>query len=360
MLRRTMHGACDLREVSLVHRLMGESLAAAARGAADRASFSLQKVQCIGCSGHTIWGDPEGRFPAFLDLGMAAIVAERTGVTTASDFRARDLAANGLGVPLAGLADYILFRDYGDDADRLVIHLGTIAQVVHLPPHCRIQEIAAFEAGPCNLLLDGLMRHLTSGQEDFDNGGKNAVQGLCLEPLLERWLNHPFLQRRPPRAVPRHVFGDAFAAEAVRQAREQQWNPYDLLCTGSHFVVRTLVSAVRRFLTFSETSPARILLSGGGVRNGLLRHLLGQQFGPGHVVEQTDAAGIPAHARKAVAAALLATLCLDGVPANLPQATGASGSRLLGSLTPGSAANWARCLSWMTHQTLASGSLQAA
>jgi hypothetical protein len=56
---------------------------------------------------------------------------------------------------------------------------------------------------------------------------------------------------------------------------------------------------------------------------------------------------VPAGARKAVAFAGLAALTLDGVPANLTTATGASGSRLLGSITPGSAVNWARCLAWM-------------
>lgn len=360
LLRRTAPGPCNMREAALVHRLLGETFAAAAGQTADQASFSLQRVQCIGCSGHTVWGDPDGRFPSLVNLGMAAVVAERTGVTTVSDFRARDLAAGGLGVPLAALTDHVLLRDYHGDEDRLVIHLGTVAQVVRLPPRCRVQEITAFEAGPCNLLLDALMRHLTSGQEEFDSGGKNAVQGRCLEPLLERWLSHPFLQRRPPRAVPRHVFGDAFAAQAVQQAREQHANPYDLLCTATHYVVRILVGAMRRFLPATQSAAAQVLLSGGGARNGLLRHLLAQQLGDGHVVEPIDAAGIPSHARRAVAAGLLAALCLDGVPANLPQATGATGSRLLGSLTPGSPSNWARCLSWMTQQALASNASQAA
>ena len=44
-------GPCDTRQVSLLHRLLGETFAAAARQVADRASFSLQKVQCIGCPG---------------------------------------------------------------------------------------------------------------------------------------------------------------------------------------------------------------------------------------------------------------------------------------------------------------------
>jgi anhydro-N-acetylmuramic acid kinase len=320
----------------------------------------LQKVQCLGCSGHAASSNPDGRFPADLNLGMAAAVAERTGVTTASDYRARDVAAGGLGVPLSALADYVLLRDYKSDAARLVIHLGTVAQVVSLPRRCRIQEITAFEAGPCNLMLNALMRRLTSGQEDFDNGGKNAVQGRCLEPLLERWLAHPFFHRRPPRAVPRHDFGDAFAEQVIEQARGQRWNPYDVLCTATHFVVRVLVGAIQQLVPLSSAFPPRVLMSGGGVRNGLLRHLLGQQLGAGLVIEQTDAAGIPFQARKAAAAGLLAALFLDGVPANLPQATGAAGSRLLGSLTPGSASNWARCLAWMTQQAMASSGVQAA
>ena len=52
-----------------------------------------------------------------------------------------------------------------------------------------------------------------------------------------------------------------------------------------------------------------------------------------------------------------ATLTIDGVPANIPAATGASASRLLGSLTPGSTLNWARCLAWMATQAAPVASL---
>jgi anhydro-N-acetylmuramic acid kinase len=357
LARKISGSPSEPRELSLAHRLLGESFAAAARHAADRAGLSLQKVQCLGCSGHTIWGDPDGNFPSLFNLGMAAVIAERCGVTVVSDFRSRDLAAGGQGAPLAALADYILFHSHHPDEDRLIIHLGTVAQIIYLPGRCRVQDIAGFDAGPCNQLLDTLMQHLTNGQELFDAGGKHAVQGRCLEPVLERWLQHPFLQRKPPRALPRRAFGEAFALQAVRQAKEQNWNPYDLLCTATHFVVRTVLEAVHRFLPAPGPHGRRVLLSGGGTRNGLLRHLLQQQVGN---AEDTDAAGIPWQARRAATAAILAALCIDGVPANLPQATGATGSRLLGSLTPGSTANWARCLAWMTHQASAGLPAQAA
>jgi anhydro-N-acetylmuramic acid kinase len=357
LTRSIARSPCDQRDLSLANRLLGESFAAAARHTADQAGFSLQKVQCLGCSGHTIWGDPEGRFPSLLSLGMPAVIAERCGVTTVSDFRSRDLAAGGLGAPLAALADYILFRSYYPDEHRLMIHLGSVAQIIHLPPNCRVQEIAGFDAGPCNLLLDALIQHMTNGQEQFDAGGKHAVQGRCLEPLLERWLHHHFLQRRPPRMLPRYTFGEAFAVQALRETKEQNGGPFDLLCTATHFVVRAIVHALDRYLSVRNLRDRRVLLSGGGTRNGLLRHLLQQQIGP---AEETDVAGVPWQARKAAAAGILAALCLDGVPANLPQATGAAGSRLLGSVTPGSMANWARCLPWMAQQISASVSAQAA
>jgi anhydro-N-acetylmuramic acid kinase len=347
-LRDLIRRAGGARQVSLLHRLLGEGFAAAARRVADQASFSLQKVQCIGCPGHTLWHEPEGRFPSTLGLGMAAVVAERTGVTTVSDFRARDMAAGGQGVPLDALVDYLLFRRPQETL--VLLHLGGLATVVYLPAGGRAQEVIGFEAGPCSVLLDGLMSQLTGGREAFDAGGKHAVQGCCIEPLLTRWLGHPYLQRRPPKSLPRQGFGEEFVVQAVQLARQMNWSLHDLLCTATHFVARGITGAVRRFLPPGRP-PQRVLLSGGGVRNGLLLHLLAQQL-PGVPVEKTDQAGVPAETRKALAFGVLAALTADGVPANVTSATGAAGARLLGSLTPGSAANWARCVAWMAAQTV--------
>src|SRR3954471_16872478 len=102
--------SADTSHVARLHRLLGETFAGSARAVADHASLSLQKVQCIGCPGHLVWHETESRFPAPLSLGMPAVVAERCGVTVVSDFGTRDLAAGGLGLPLAALTEHILFR----------------------------------------------------------------------------------------------------------------------------------------------------------------------------------------------------------------------------------------------------------
>jgi anhydro-N-acetylmuramic acid kinase len=329
------------RQISLVHRLVGEAFAAAAGHVAERAGSSLQQIHCAGVGGHYAWHEPEGRYPSTLGLGMAAVVAERTGLTVLSDFRARDLAAGGSGTSLTALVDHLVFHD--NHEPRALAHLGGMAGVVWLPAGPRPRQILGFHAGPCNVLVDSLMRLVTGGRETFDPGGKHAVQGRCLEPLVQRWLAHPALQRRPPRAIPMQMFGPEFAAQAVQQAKQLEGSLHDALCTATHFVARCLGQALSRFL---PDRPARVLVSGGGVRNGFLWKLLEQQL-PGLPMERIDQHGVPAGARKAVAFAGLAALTLDGVPANVTSATGAAGSRLLGSITPGSPANWARCMTWL-------------
>jgi anhydro-N-acetylmuramic acid kinase len=333
------------RHFGLVHRVLGETLANAARKVVEQAKQPWPQLLAIGTSGYTAWHDTEGRFASTLTLGMPAALAERTGVTVVSDFRSRDMLVGGQGYPLTSLVDAMLFR--ADDERRALIHLGGVASIVWLPPEPGVREVLAFQAAPCALLLDGLMRLLTGGRESFDPGGKYAVQGRCLEPLVERWLAHPLFKRKPPRTVPCHEFGAEFLAHAVEVAKQQGGNLHDLLCTATHFVARAIVHAVRHLL---PAAADRVLVSGGGTRNGLLWRLLETQLAP-LPVERIDRHGVPVEARKAMAFAALAALAMDGVPANVPASTGAAGPRLLGSFTPGAGANWARCLAWMAGQT---------
>ncbi len=338
-------GEAAPRRLALAHRVLGETFANAARRVVEQGKQTWSQVFAVGLSGHTAAHDADGRYPSTLSLGMPAAVAERTGITVISDFRSRDLLVGGQGYPLTAAVDARLFRD-GQER-RVLVHLGGVATVLWLPPGTGLRDVVGFQAAPCTILLDGLMRLLTGGRESFDPGGRYAVQGRCTEALVERWLAHPWFKRKPPRSLPSSEFGPEFLAQAVELVKQEGGGLHDLLCSATHFTARAVMQAVERFL---PEKPDRVLVSGGGVRNGLLWRLLEQQVAP-VPMERIDRIGVPAEARKAVSFAALAALTMDGVPANVPASTGAAGPRLLGSFTPGAGANWARCLAWMAGQT---------
>ncbi|MBA4190313.1 MAG: hypothetical protein C0467_20190 [Planctomycetaceae bacterium] len=274
-------------------------------------------------------------------------IAEQTGLTVVHAFRQRDRAAGGSGHPITAVADYLLFRD--PNAPRLLVHLGAVTTLLLVPAGSKVSGVVGFEAGPGNQLLDALIFHGTRGKELADPGGKKAVQGKCVEPLLKRWLDHPHLTRTPPKSVHPEAFGRSFLLDAFETARQLGAGLPDLLCTATHLAARTIGHAARTWLPPVPTF-GKILATGGGVRNGFLWQLVSQQFGTDTVV-RSDEVGIPAQARNAAAAAVLAALTCDGVAGNLSVLTGATGGRLLGHLTPGDGRNWAKVAAWIADQT---------
>lgn len=290
-------------------------------------------------------GDPRTPLAAgFLSrdpVDPADALAETTGLTVASQFAGRDKATRGTGDPVTAAADALLYASSTEE--RLLIHLGAVTSVVLVPAGGKLSQVTAFTVGPGHRLLDDIVSLGTRRRVGSDPGGTRAVQGKCLDSLLTGWLRLHRLMVRPPRSVQSHHFGDSFLADAFDQARAANGTLHDLLCTATHFVARAAGEGCDRWLP-APAAPRTAHVSGGGGRNGFLRQLLANQFA---APRPLDELGVPATARTAAAAAVLAALLLDGVPANLPLSTGATGGRLLGRLTPGDGRNWARVKSWL-------------
>lgn len=324
-----------------VTRSIADVAVQAVRGATVPAGVSAREVFALGLL------DPARGGEVGVAWGeVAARVAEQTGLTVLHDFRGRDRAAGGTGHPITAAAEYLLFRHAQED--RLLIHLGAVTALLHVPADAKITAVAGFEAGPGQQLLDALLYHGTRGREVADPGGKKAVQGCCLDSLLARWVEHPYLTRKPPKTVPADSFGRPFLHAAFDSARQQGAGLPDLLCTATHLIARSVGEASRKWLP-TASGPRRTFLTGPGVRNGFLLQLLGHQF-DGSSIARSDEAGVPAAGRNAAAAAVLAALTCDGVAGNLPVLTGAAGGRVVGQIVPGDGRNWARCATWIADQ----------
>ena len=140
-----IHGAAaqPLHQIALLHRLLGETFAEAVRRLADHSRVNLAQVMAVGIAEQTLWHETEGRYPTTLGLGMPEVVAEKTGLTTVSGFRARDVVVGGQGFPLTPLIDYRLFHDPSED--RVLIHLGGYATLVWLPAQGGARKCVGFQ-----------------------------------------------------------------------------------------------------------------------------------------------------------------------------------------------------------------------
>ena len=337
ILRVADAGSGATSEICRLNVLLGELFAKAATLVARRAGVPLHNVALIGSHGQTIAHLPDPKaehgvsIRSTLQIGEPSIVAERTGVTTVADFRPRDMAAGGEGAPLTPYLHALLFRHLR--RDRIVLNLGGIANLTFLPKGRGLRGVLAFDTGPGNVLIDGLVARLTGGAMQADLDGRIAAAGQIDRQLLRWLMAHAYLRRRPPKSTGREAFGPLLIDALLHRAAIQSVTEEDLVATATAFTAQTVALHVKRDLPRSAAS-AELITCGGGARNPTLIKRL-QEVLPACRFLTADEAGFPGRAIEASAFALLAYLTAHGLPGNLPRITGATHPSILGKIVPG-------------------------
>jgi anhydro-N-acetylmuramic acid kinase len=317
----------SVREVCELNVLLGELFAEAAAAMAAR----VGGLDLIGSHGQTIYHIPpaDGRPGSTLQIGEPAVIAERTGVLTVADFRPRDMAAGGMGAPLVPYGDYVLFRHPA--RTRLIQNIGGIANVTLLPAGGGPGEVAAFDTGPGNMVIDALMRRLFG--RDYDSAGEVAAAGRVHEPLLAELLADEFITAAPPKATGRERYGEPYAQRVADRAEAMGLSAEDVVATVTALTAEAIVLNYSRF-AFPTRPVDEVLVAGGGARNRTLMERLAARLAPRPVMTTADL-GIDSDAKEAIAFAILANDAVMGLATNLPGATGASHPVILGAIIPG-------------------------
>jgi anhydro-N-acetylmuramic acid kinase len=316
-----------LSELAALDVLLAERFAESAIALADSAGIPLAEIDAIASHGQTVAHHPELR--ATLQIGDPSLIAERTGCTTVADFRPRDIAAGGEGAPLAPFFHFAAFSNPGES--RLALNLGGIANLTWLPRGGRADDVIAFDVGPANALIDGVVAIFSEGRESMDRDGARARRGRVDEALLARLLDDEFLSRPPPKSTGRERYGTEQAEALARESRSQGRTDDDLVATLVAFTAEAIARARRDFI---DGPVERLLVGGGGVENPALMDALGAAL-PGVPVAAFDEAGVPARAAEAMAFALMGRHALLGIPNHLPRCTGARHAVVLGEISPG-------------------------
>lgn len=316
---------------------LAELYAEATADVCEQGGVAMGALSAIGSHGQTVRHLPRteaGGRAYTLQLGSPATLAERTGVTVVSDFRRRDTAAGGEGAPLVPIADFWLFRSEAES--RVLLNLGGMANVTWLPKHAKLADVIAFDTGPGNAVLDGLVRAGTRGLARHDEAGGLAASGRAHEGLLEELLADPFFTMPPPRSTGRERFGESYAERLADVGESMGLTLEDTLATAVELTAGSIERAIQDFVTPRGKVDA-VYVSGGGVRNVTLMMALRRRLADVKV-ERLDTLGVSSGTKEALAFAFLAHLTLCGEAGNVPGATGARHPVILGSITPGAGA----------------------
>ena len=343
-------------ELAVANMELGELFAKTAAAGVTAVGSSLDEVDLVSSHGQTLHHavDASGRVRGTLQIGEPAVIAERTGVTVVADFRPRDVAAGGQGAPLVSYVDARFFAD--PERTVAALNLGGMANVTIIPAGAPDAAVA-FDTGPGNALIDAAARHLLG--QPFDLDGRTAATGRVSDELLGDLLAEPYFTRRPPKSTGRELFGDAFAAAAVRRGRDLSLGVADVLATFTELTARSVAEALARW---APDWPRVVHVSGGGASNAyLVRRLVGaleRDAPPGAatpVVSRTDELGVPVAAKEALAFAVLGHETVHGRPNNVPGATGARNPTVLGAVWPG--ANYARLMDQVLRSRLTTATI---
>jgi anhydro-N-acetylmuramic acid kinase len=329
--------AISVAELSRLNWRLGEVYADVIEKA--QSTFGV-KVELVGCHGQTVYHQGAAKeylgkiVRATWQMGEASVIAERLRVPVVSDFRPADLAAGGQGAPLVPMLDYCMFRSA--KVSRVLLNLGGIANLTAIPAGACIDSVMAFDIGPGNMVIDGCMRRLY--EREFDKDGAVARSGKVLKDVVEKVLREEYFSALPPKSCGREQFGEAFVSQFIamcRKAGGREDRDEDVVATATALTVASIVDAYRRYVAghVGQTAAVEFVVAGGGAKNDWLMRMLEDGLGSLKVkVRMMEELGVPAQAKEAVAFALLAWLSWNGLPGNVPAATGAKRAVVLGKV----------------------------
>jgi anhydro-N-acetylmuramic acid kinase len=334
--------AARVADLARLNFTLGSLYAKAVNAAQRRA-----KLECelVGCHGQTIYhqGNPSlylgSAVACTWQTGESAIVAASLGVPVVSDFRSADMAAGGKGAPLVPYLDYVLFRHrrFG----RIVQNIGGIGNLTAIPPRSTPGEVVAFDTGPGNMVMDAIAERLFDCP--YDRNGRLAAKGEPIEGVVRQLLRRAFFRQRPPKTAGREEFGRDYVLNLLRLCKRA--DPHDVIATATALTARSIGLSVREIVLPMDATnlpptsrwPSRyrqFVVSGGGAKNATLMRMIREELAPLKIqVRTSDDFGMPSGAKEAVAFALLAYQTWRHVPSNIPSATGATRSAILGKIS---------------------------
>ena len=301
-VRRTIRAAFGAEQATdathAAEQAVTEAHVAAVRRWSSERGEPLANLDLVGFHGQTITHRPERRFT--WQIGDGAVLARAIGVRVVNDLRSADVAAGGQGAPLVPVYHAALAADL--PRPLAVVNVGGVGNVTWIGTD---NSLLAFDTGPGNGPIDDWCAR-RAGQR-YDKDGALAASGIVDRNRLERFSEHRYFAKTPPKSLDRADFNDGWA-DGLAVA--------DGAATLTRGTARAIALASRHF----PQPVVQWVICGGGARNPTLLRAIAEET-QGKVVTADDL-GWDGDALEAQAFAFLAVRSLRGLPLTFPGTTG--------------------------------------
>lgn len=329
LLQKIISGNGKTADISLAHFALAKEYAEASEQICVDNNIDKSSIDALGIHGQTVWHDPSGvysdmKIGSTLQLCSGSALAQLFGKIVISDFRSADVALGGNGAPLVPIFDFYFLSS--EKQNVIALNIGGIANITLLPANCKENEVIAFDTGPGNTLIDSACRKLYN--REYDPSGSIARSGKADEDLLSELMQINFISQPPPKSTGRELFNDDTIIPLYNKLNSGYLQSQDIIRTLTEFTAKSIAFNIKEF----GFESGRLAVSGGGAKNDFLMELLENEL-TGFEIVKSDVAGVPADSKEAICFAFLAYLTLNRKSGNLPSATGAIRSAILGSIS---------------------------
>ena len=285
---------------------------------------NIDDIAFIANHGQTIWHNPDmidGTYPSTLQIGDASYISYKLNKTVVFDFRSLDISAGGCGAPLVPVIDYLLFKD---NAPAILLNIGGISNITYIPKSKKQEDVVAFDTGPGNMLIDGLMMKLYD--LPYDEDGLIASSGKISKELLDTLMKDEYYDMPFPKSTGREKYNQEYVDYILKLSNELKLSKEDIIRTVTALTSSVIKYQIKKF--FKEFDGV-LIPAGGGCNNPVIMKDLESTD---YSLQKIDDYNISADAKEAYAFSILGYLRLTNQASNLRSVTGSIDNLSLGSI----------------------------
>lgn len=287
-------------------------------------NLSYKDIDLIASHGQTIWHNPNGEnglVPSTLQIGSGQVLSTITNVPVAFNFRISDIVCGGEGAPLVPMFEYLFFKG---EENIILQNIGGMGNLTYIPKNAKLTDVVAFDTGPGNVMIDHFMKKYYS--VDFDEDGKTACQGKIISDIYDELIKDDYYDLMPPKSTGREKYSQEKLEQVSERLKFESFEKSDIITTITEITVYSIVYHYHKFFP----NVQKIIVSGGGVHNKYIMKRLKEEFP--EKVYTLEEIGLNSDAKEAFAFAVLGYLTLKRKAGNVPSATGAKQSTVLGEI----------------------------